>query len=98
MTQYLILKDIYEKDNDEFIRKKYIELANLMINVKISGLMPEKKITQIIMRNRNPSVLKIIKTIKPLLQTRAEHRALYKSLIPLQAKLLKQKLKRVISV
>ena len=98
LIQYLILKDIYEKDRDEFVRKKYLVLANLMINLKISGLMPVKKITQKVMRNRNPGVFKIIQTIKPVLQTKAEHKALYKSLIPLQAKLLKQKLKRVLSV
>ena len=98
LTQYLILKDIYEKDKDEFIRKKYLELAYWMINVKISGLMPDKKITQKIMRNRNPGVLKIIQSIKPILQTKAESQALYKSFIPLQAKLLKQKLKGILSV
>lgn len=98
LTQYLILKDIYEKDQDELIRKKYLEITNLMINVKISGLMPDKKISQKIMRNRNPGVIKIFQAIKPVLRTKAENQALYKSLIPLQAKLLKQKLKQVISV
>lgn len=98
LTQYLILKDIYEKDSDEFIRKKYLEITNLMLNVKVSGLMPVKKITQKVMRNRNPGVLKIIQSIKPVLQTKAEHQALYKSLIPMQAKILKQKLRQALSI
>lgn len=97
LTQYLILKDIYEKDKDEFIRKKYLNLAGLMISLKISGLMQDKRITQSALRERNPGILEIIKVIKPRLKTKSEQRDLYKNLIPIQVKLLKQKIKRVLS-
>jgi|SRR5690554_1094478 len=97
LTQYLILKDIYEKDRDEFVRKKYLELTFLMINLKISRLMPAKKISQRSVQNHNPSVLEIIKTIRPVLQTKAEQQIFYKSFIPIQAKVLRQKLIQFLS-
>lgn len=97
LTQYLILKDIYEIDGDEFVRKKYLELAFLMINLKISGLMPAKKISQKTIRNRNPGAFKIMKEVKPILQNKVEHQVFYKSLIPMQVKVIRQKLKSVLS-
>src|SRR5690554_497597 len=97
LTQYVILKDIYDKDGDEYIRKKYLELAFLMINLKISGLMPAKKISQKTIRNRNPGAFKIMKEVKPILQNKVEHQVFYKSLIPMQVKVIRQKLKSVLS-
>ena len=98
LAQYLILKNLYEIDGDEFFRTQYLKLALSLINLKISGVMTTKNIAKNTIHNRNPDILKIIKTIQPVLQTKAEHRAFYKSLIPQQAKLLKQKLLRALSV
>lgn len=94
LAQYLILKDIYMKVGDEFFRRQYLKLTMPLINLKISGQMRNKHINQKFLKTRNLSVSKIIKDIKPVLQTKAEYKAFYKSLIPMQVKLLKQKLKR----
>jgi|SRR5690554_587414 len=97
LTQYLILKDIYEKDADAFVRKKYLELTFLMINLKISGLMPRRKIKQKVIRNQNPNIVNLIKTIKPVLETKTERQTFYKSFIPMQIKVVRQKLNNAFS-
>jgi len=95
LTQYFILKDIYEKDGDDFVRKKYLELAFLMINLKVSGLMPGRKIKQKAIRYRNPGIVKLVKTIKPVLETKTERETFYKSFVPMQAKAIRQKMKQL---
>lgn len=96
LAQYLILKDMYEKDGDEFSREKYLKLAFSILNLKMSGLMIQNKsIKQKFLQNRNPSVFRVIKDIKPVLQTKSEHRDFYRNLIPVQAKVLKQRIKHV---
>lgn len=97
LVQYLILKDLYEKDPHEFFRKQYLKLTMALLALKISGKMPSRRIGQNINITRNPRLLQIIKDIKPVLETKAEYQMFYKSLIPLQTKLLKQKLKRLLS-
>lgn len=94
LAQYLILKDMYEKDGDDFFREKYIKLALSLINMKLSATgLRSRNITQTFLQNRNPSVFKVIKDIKPVLQTKMERRKFYKSLIPIQVSVLKQKVK-----
>src|SRR5690554_4601434 len=96
LAQYLILKDMYEKDGDEFSRGKYLKLAFSILNLKMSGLMIQNKsMKQKFLQNRNPSVFRVIKDIKPVLQTKSEHRDFYRNLIPVQAKVLKQRIKHV---
>lgn len=96
LAQYLILKDMYEKDSYEFYREKYLKLALSILNLKISGLMlRNKSIKQKFLQNRNPSLFKVIRDIKPVLQTKSEHRDFYRNLIPLQVKVLKQRIKKV---
>jgi len=94
LAQYLILKDMYEKNGDEFFRGKYLKLALSLLNLKSSGLMLQSKsIKQKFLQTRNPSIFKVIKDIKPVLQTKMERRKFYKSLIPVQVSVLKQKIK-----
>jgi len=96
LAQYLILKNMYEIDGDEFFRKKYLKLALSVLNLKISGLMLwNKNIKQKFLQNRNPSVFRVVKDIKPVLQTKVEKQEFYRNLIPVQAKVLKQRIKHV---
>jgi len=97
LAQYLILKDMYEKDGDEFFREKYLKLALSILNLKISGFtLRNKNIKQKFLQNRNPGFFKVIKDIKPVLQTKSEKREFYRSLIPVQASVLKQRIRNML--
>lgn len=59
--------------------------------------MPGRKIKQKVIRNQNPSIVKLVKTIKPILKTKTERQTLYKSFVPMQIKVVRQKLKNALS-
>lgn len=59
--------------------------------------MPSRKIKQKTVQDHSPKVAELFKTIKPVLKTKVEHQVFYKSLIPMQVKVIRQKLKSVLS-
>lgn len=97
LVHYYIFKEIYEKDQNEFVREKYLDLSYKLINLRVSGLMSSRKINTPELKNRNVEARTVYKEIKPLLKTEEEKKKLYKSLIPLQLKLLKTKIYKLFS-
>lgn len=98
LVHYLILKELFEIDKNEVIRKQYLNMAFRLINLKISGLMPSSKIKNPQIKAKNRSARQIVKEIKPLLKTKTEQRSLLKSYIPYQLKLLKSKSKKLLNL
>ncbi|MGO3184201.1 MAG: glycosyltransferase family 2 protein [Aequorivita sp.] len=97
LVHYYIFKEIYEKDKNEFVREKYLDISYKIINLRISGLMSTRKIRTPELKNRNVGARTLYKEIKPLLKTKKERKKLNKSLIPLQLKLLKTKFSKIFS-
>lgn len=91
LAHYYIFKEIYEKDKNKFIREQYLELSYKLINLRVSGLMPSSKIQTPELKAKIVTARKVYKDIKPILKTKNERNRLYKSLIPLQLKILKGK-------
>jgi len=91
LAHYYIFKEIYEKDKNKFIREQYLELSYKLINLRVSGLMPSSKIQTPELKAKTVTARKVYKDIKPILKTKNERNRLYKSLIPLQLKILKCK-------
>ncbi|NGX84746.1 glycosyltransferase [Aequorivita sp. KMM 9714] len=91
LAHYYIFKEIYEKDKNKFIREQYLELSYKVINLRVSGLMPSSKIQTPELKAKIVTARKVYKDIKPILKTKKERNRLYKSLIPLQLKILKGK-------
>ncbi|WP_051285438.1 glycosyltransferase family 2 protein [Aequorivita capsosiphonis] len=97
LVHYYIFKEIYEKDKNEFVREKYLDISYKLINLRVSGLMSTRKISTPELKNRNVEARTLYKEIKPLLKTKKERKKLNKSLIPLQLKLLKTKFSKIFS-
>ena len=91
LAHYYIFKEIYEKDKNKFIREQYLELSYKLINLRVSGLMPSSKIQTPELKAKIVTARKVYNDIKPILKTKNERNRLYKSLIPLQLKILKGK-------
>ncbi|WP_310993560.1 glycosyltransferase family 2 protein [Aequorivita marina] len=97
LAHYYIFKEIYERDNNEFVKKKYLDISYKVLNLRISGLMPTRKIKTLALKNKNVGIRDLYKEIKSLINTKEEQQKLQKSLIPLQLKLIKAKVFRLLS-
>lgn len=97
LIHYFILKDIYEKDRNEFIREQYLKLCYQIINLKVSNFMSTKKITVTELNDKEINIKILYKDIKALIRTKDEKNEFYKSIIPLQVKLIQQKAKSLLS-
>ncbi|MBB6681544.1 glycosyltransferase family 2 protein [Aequorivita sp. 609] len=98
LFQYYLVKEIYEKDKNSFSKQRYLKICFKIINLKISGLMPNSKIKTPQLRNKTITTRQIIREIKPLMNSEKERKEFYKCFIPLQLKILKSELKKKMSI
>lgn len=94
LIQYYIVKEIYEKDKNAFSKERYLKICLKIINLKISGLMPNSKIKTPQLRDKTVTARQLIREIKPLINSEKERKEFYKCFIPLQLKILKSELKK----
>ena len=95
LIQYYVVKDIYEKDKNQYSKERYLKICFRIINLRISGLMPSFKIKTPQLKNKTVTARQIYKGIKPLINSKEERKELYKSLIPLQLKILRTRMKKL---
>lgn len=95
LIQYYVVKEIYEKDKNQYSKERYLKICFRIINLRISGLMPSSKIKIPQLKNKTVTAREIYKEIKPLITTEKERKELKKSFIPLQLKILKSRIKNL---
>lgn len=96
LMQYLIAKEIFEEEKDDFMKDQFFRAATYLLNLKISGLLYPKKIKTEYLKDRIPRFKIILKDIKPLISTPAQKKLYLKSFIPFQMKFLINKIRSLI--
>lgn len=97
LAHYQILKELYNTDQNIYIREQYLKIAFRIINLRISGLMPSSKMKMPGIKKNKVTARSIYKEIKPLLEKKEEQKALKQSFIPLQLKIINQKTFKLLS-
>ena len=91
LVYYHILKEIYRKDQNKFIKIQFLKVSFRIINLRISGLFSSRKIKTPELKDKIVGTKEVYEEIKDLIKTKQERRELYKTLIPYQIKLLKKR-------
>lgn len=92
VTHYIILKEMYEKHSDVFLKNQYFKVLLKMINLNISGVSFLKNNKDLEQKNMSLNVRQLYREAKNLAQTKDEKTRLKKSLIPIQLKRIKSSL------